>query len=202
MWDLVPWSRIKPGPLYWQMDSHPLCHQGSPGYELLCTIFSVDMLPFLLGIYQWKKFFQGKIPWRREWQPTPVFLPGEFHGQRSLVSYSPWSHTELDTTEQLTHTHTHTRSIFNFEKNWQAVFQSDYHFIFPLVVYEGSSFSTFIPILVIICLLIVTILVDVKCYFIVVLLCISLKANDVEYLFLFIGYMYTFFWRNGPLPNF
>ena len=31
-----------------------------------------------------------KIPWRREWQPTPVFLPGEFHGQRSLVGYSPW----------------------------------------------------------------------------------------------------------------
>ena len=32
----------------------------------------------------------GKIPWRREWQPTPVFLPGESHGQRSLAGYSPW----------------------------------------------------------------------------------------------------------------
>ena len=32
----------------------------------------------------------GKIPWRREWQSTPVFLPGEFHGQRSLAGYSPW----------------------------------------------------------------------------------------------------------------
>ena len=32
----------------------------------------------------------GKILWQREWQPTPVFLPGEFHGQRSLVGYSPW----------------------------------------------------------------------------------------------------------------
>ena len=31
-----------------------------------------------------------KIPWRREWLPTPVFLPGEFHGQRRLVGYSPW----------------------------------------------------------------------------------------------------------------
>ena len=30
----------------------------------------------------------GKIPWRREWQPTPIFLPGKFHGQRSLVGYS------------------------------------------------------------------------------------------------------------------
>ena len=33
-------------------------------------------------------------PWRREWLPTPVFLPGEFHGQRSLVGYSPWGHKE------------------------------------------------------------------------------------------------------------
>ena len=39
-----------------------------------------------------------KIPWRRKWQPTPVFLPGEPPGQRSLVGYSPWDHKELDTT--------------------------------------------------------------------------------------------------------
>ena len=43
-----------------------------------------------------------KIRWRRKWQSTPVFLPGESHGQRSLVGYSPWGHAELDTTE---HTH-------------------------------------------------------------------------------------------------
>ena len=43
----------------------------------------------------------GKIPWRRKWQPTPVFLAGEFHEQRSLVGYSPWGHKELDMTEQL-----------------------------------------------------------------------------------------------------
>ena len=41
----------------------------------------------------------GKIPWRRDWQPTPVFLPGEFHGQRSLVISSPWGRKELDMTE-------------------------------------------------------------------------------------------------------
>ena len=40
-----------------------------------------------------------KIPWRRKWQPTPAFLPGKFHGQRSLAGYSPWSHKESDTTE-------------------------------------------------------------------------------------------------------
>ena len=43
-----------------------------------------------------------KICWRREWQPTPVLLLGESHGQRSLVDYSPGDHKELDTTEQLT----------------------------------------------------------------------------------------------------
>ena len=42
------------------------------------------------------------MPWRWEWQPTPVFLPGEFHGQRSLVGYSPWGHKESDTIERLT----------------------------------------------------------------------------------------------------
>ena len=42
-----------------------------------------------------------KIPWRRKWLPTPVFLPGEFPGQRSLMGYSPWGCKELDTTEQL-----------------------------------------------------------------------------------------------------
>ena len=51
----------------------------------------------------------GKIPWRRKWQPTPVFLPGESHGLRSLVGYNPLGHNESDTTEHAhTHTHTHT----------------------------------------------------------------------------------------------
>ena len=45
------------------------------------------------------------IPWRREWHPTPLFLPGESHGQRSLEGCSPWGHKELDTTEQLTKHH-------------------------------------------------------------------------------------------------
>ena len=47
----------------------------------------------------------GKIPWKRAWQPTPVFLPGESHGQRNLAGYSPWGCKELDMTERLS-THT------------------------------------------------------------------------------------------------
>ena len=43
-----------------------------------------------------------KIPWRRAWQPIPVFLPGESHGQRSLAGYSPWSRRESDLTNTFT----------------------------------------------------------------------------------------------------
>ena len=50
-----------------------------------------------LGFHPWF----GKIPWRKEWQPTPVLFPGRFHGQRSRVGYSPWGCKELDTTEWL-----------------------------------------------------------------------------------------------------
>ena len=44
----------------------------------------------------------GKIPWRRKWQLTPGFLPGEFHGQRSLTGYSPWGCKESNTTDTFT----------------------------------------------------------------------------------------------------
>ena len=49
------------------------------------------------------QFLVGKIPWRREWQPTPIFLPREFLRQ-SLAGYSPWGRKESDVTELLTHT--------------------------------------------------------------------------------------------------
>ena len=41
----------------------------------------------------------GRIPWDRKWQPTPVFLPKKFHGQRTLVGYSPWGCKESDTAQ-------------------------------------------------------------------------------------------------------
>ena len=50
-----------------------------------------------LGFDPWVR----KLPWRRKWHPTPVFLPGKSQGQRSLAGYSPWGHEESDTTEQL-----------------------------------------------------------------------------------------------------
>ena len=43
----------------------------------------------------------GKIPWRRKWQPTPGFLPGKSHGQRSLAGYSPWGRKDLGMTKRV-----------------------------------------------------------------------------------------------------
>ena len=51
------------------------------------------------------------VVWRRKWQPPPVLLPGESHGQRCLAAYNPWGLKESDTTERLTHTHTHTHTL-------------------------------------------------------------------------------------------
>ena len=65
----------------------------------------------------WMSYFTGVIKHhlknfllsilRRAWQPTPVFLPGESHGQRSLAGCSPWSHKEYDRNEATEHTHTY-----------------------------------------------------------------------------------------------
>ena len=55
----------------------------------------------------------GRFPWRSAWQPTPVFLSGESHGQRSLAGYSPWGCKESDTAEQL--------SMHSCRGPWRAV---------------------------------------------------------------------------------
>ena len=57
----------------------------------------------------------GKIPWRRKWQPTSVFLPGKFCRQRSLAGYSPWGHKEWGTTEWITLSLFLLFSFFHFQ---------------------------------------------------------------------------------------
>ena len=52
-----------------------------------------------------------KIPWRRKWQPAPVFLPEKSHGQTDLEGYSPWGRKESDMTERLNHHH-HSDTVF------------------------------------------------------------------------------------------
>ena len=58
----------------------------------------------------------GKIPWGRKWQAIPVFLPGESHGERNLVGYSPWGCKQLDLTE-----HTYKPSVLSCH-NYSFVF--------------------------------------------------------------------------------
>ena len=64
------------------------CHSDSE--ESACNAGDLGLIP------GWKD------PWRRQWQPTPVFLPGESQGRRSLVGDSLYGHKESDTTERLT----------------------------------------------------------------------------------------------------
>ena len=70
---------------------------GSDGKESACNAGDPSSIPG-----------SGRFSWRREWQPTPVFLPGEFPGQRIMAGYSPWGPKELDTSERL------TLSLFHF----------------------------------------------------------------------------------------
>ena len=70
----------------WYVNITRGCPHGSDCKESVCNVGRFDS-------WVWK------ILWRREWQPTLVFLPGESHGQRKMARYSPWGLKELDTTE-------------------------------------------------------------------------------------------------------
>ena len=89
-----PWGRHMLGVLETQQIEH-YCLKSTPddseGKESACNAGDPGSIP---GI--------GKIPWRRKWQPTPVFLPETSHEQRSLAGYSPRGCKESDTTKQLT----------------------------------------------------------------------------------------------------
>ena len=62
--------------------------------------------------------FLGRLPWRRQWQPTPVLLPGKSHRRRSLVGYRPWGHEESDTTERL-HFHFSLSTFMHWRRKWK-----------------------------------------------------------------------------------
>ena len=68
---------------------------GEPSLIPCCVFLDFSIIFFICGLDPWV----GKIPWGRTWQPTPVFLPGESHRQRSLVGCIPWGRKESDTTE-------------------------------------------------------------------------------------------------------
>ena len=75
---------------------------GSTNYWLCGLVLITKSYPFWTSIFSSHNII-SYLPgnWRRQWQPTPVLLPGESHGRRSLVGYSPWGRWESDMTEQL-----------------------------------------------------------------------------------------------------
>ena len=85
------------------------CFDGSVGKESTCQCSKSKKLRFDPWV---RKIFCG-----RKWRPIPVFLPGKSHGQRSLVSYSPKGHKELDRTD---YTHTHTRTHAYMQRQGQT----------------------------------------------------------------------------------
>ena len=98
MWETwvrsLSWRRERlPTPVFWPGEFHGLCIVH--GVELQRV--GQDWATFTIqhGFDPWV----GKIPWRREWLPIPVFLPGKSHGQRSLAG-NPWGPKESDMTEQ------------------------------------------------------------------------------------------------------
>ena len=121
---------IEPMSPAWQLDSLPVVYSGKELYHAFIIIISCIhsyFAPFcaimlckaslVVQMVKRPRFdsWVRKIPWKREWKPTPVFLPGESHGQRSLVGYSPGGCKEPDTTEQLTITPT-LSNMFTY--NW------------------------------------------------------------------------------------
>ena len=87
----------------------------------VCDLISLYFIDILSFIY-WPHHMAcgGKIPWRRKWQCTPVYLPGKSHGQRSLAGYSAWGRKESDMTGRLHFTgNTGAQSSFTYEGSSQ-----------------------------------------------------------------------------------
>ena len=108
---------------------------GTSGKELACQCRRHKRLEFHLWV--------GKIPWRRKWQPTLVFWPGESHGQRSLVSYSPRGHKGSDMTETTQHVWLITSLVIANQFSLQLLTlsqKSDWDWKFPTL----QSYSWFL----------------------------------------------------------
>ena len=87
---------------HWIKKKNPIrnlmrCSDFPGGSEVKVSAWNTGDPGLIPGFDPWV----GKIPWRSKWKPTSVLLPGKFHGQSSLVGYSPWGRKESDTTERL-----------------------------------------------------------------------------------------------------
>ena len=83
----------------------------------------------------------GKIPWRRKWQPTPVFLPGEYHGQRSLAGYIPWGLKESHMTERISTAHIRSVNALFLKIKEQHILNN-----FSMPLEQNVLFSVFVAV--------------------------------------------------------
>ena len=113
------WGCLK-NPLFWWPFQWRIefCCGKSTGLPAMITVASWFQGQGSLQAFEYpgypRKHWSRQLCWRREWLPTQVFLHGDFHGQRSLVGYSPWGSWRIRhywVTHTHTHTHTHTQTI-------------------------------------------------------------------------------------------
>ena len=130
---------------YWVFTLNPIWADGEPCFERLDYVRKLHLLSSPLcwrlianlglpwwpngreSACQWRRLrfdpWSRKIPWRRKWQPTQVFLPGKSYGHRTLVSYSPWgwkNQTWIRNWKHArTHTHTHTHTLICLETEFK-----------------------------------------------------------------------------------
>ena len=95
-------------------------------WQLICDTFSVQF-----------DLLCGEYPWKRKWQPTPVFLPGESHGERSLAGYSPWGQHSQTLLKQLS-THAWWRPS---RKKAEIVKHCHLLLLFPHLLLKQVSFN-------------------------------------------------------------
>ena len=107
----IPWRREwLPNPVFLPGESHARL----PGIEPTSLLSLALAGRFFTTSITWEVPLTLRwlsLPWRRAWPPTSVFLPGESHGHRSLVGYSPWGHKESNMTEQLTLCFSHSEYV-------------------------------------------------------------------------------------------
>ena len=121
------------------------------------------------------------MPWRRTWQPTSVFLPGEFHGQRSLEGYSYWGRSQRVRHDWATNTHTVLHSgcinVYSHQQCRRAHFSPhlSQHLLFVDFFFLISQF---------ICRFLMVVLNSIRWYLIVTFVCITSKISEIEHLFI------------------
>ena len=115
---------------------------GNPAQFFFSCIMTY--LKIIIGRYKYFYTCVHAHMWTRKWQPTPIFLPGESRGQRSLGGYSPWGRKESDMTERLhsltcTYVWTQSQVLYIINKKWFVWFHD---FIFKLASFlcEGNIF--------------------------------------------------------------